>query len=176
MPTSLITDYVDAAIARLRRLDLLRWPGALPESMRDSSITPSNDWIGWRPIPSSITDGELDTLEQETGLAFPLLYRDLLQYCHFVSLTEIGVRFEPHLCHNWRETLCRAYFRSWPRERVLDVGLLPFGSEALMDAGPVCFDVRQLLADGDCPVVFWDHEWVGTDREVRLNDRAQLRA
>jgi hypothetical protein len=46
--------------------------------------------------------------------------------------------------------------------------LLPFGSEALMDAGPVCFDTRHRTASGDCPVVYWDYDWVGTDKEVGI--------
>jgi len=154
MPSPVVTNFVDAAIAQLRRIDLMRWPGKLPEPMRDASIPSSKDWVGWKPISSTVTDADLDALERETGLAFPPLYRDFLQDRHFVSLTETGVRFERHLCHDWRETLRKAYFRSWPREQILDVGLLPFGDEALMDAGPVCFDTRYRIAYGDCPVVF----------------------
>ena len=167
MPDPVVTQFVDAAIARLRCLNLMRWPGKLPDMMRDASITPSRDWVGWQPIPSTVTDTDLDKLEHETGLAFPPLYRGFLQYRHFVELMEVGVRFKGHLCHNWQETLRKAYFRSWPRERILDVGLLPFGDEAFMDAGPVCFDIRNRAEDGDCPVVFWDHEWVGTPKEVQ---------
>jgi hypothetical protein len=167
MPITLVTNYVDAALAQLRRLDLMRLPGKLPEQMRDSSIPPLDDWVGWKPISSTVTDSDLNALEHETGLAFPPLYRDFLQYQHFAALTEQGVRFEPHLCDEWRGILRKAYFRSWPRERILDLGLLPFGDEALMDAGPVCFDTRRRVADGDCPIVFWDHEWVGTKKEVQ---------
>jgi hypothetical protein len=36
-----------------------------------------------------------------------------------------------------------------------------------MDAGPVCFDTRHQFADGDCPIVFWDHEWVDTEKEIQ---------
>ena len=118
-------------------------------------------------MPSGVTDGDLDALERETGLPFPPSYRDFLKYLHFIDLTEVGVRFERHMCHNWRETLRAKYFHSWPRERILEAGLLPFGDEAQLDAGPACFDTRHRLADGDCPVVFWDHEWRGTDKEIR---------
>ena len=161
-----VTDFVDAAFAQLRRQDAMRCPGKVPDAMRDDSIVPSDDWVGWKPIPSTVTDSDLDTLEQETGLPFPPLYRDFLQYRHFVSM-ECGIRFEPHLCHNWREKLRAAYFHSWSRERILDIGLLPFGDEKMLDAGPVCFDTRRRMADGDCPVVFWDHEWVDTNKEIQ---------
>ena len=167
MLSAIVTNYVDAALAQLRRLDLMRSPGKLPEAMRDDSIPPSKDWFGWKAIPSTVTSADLDALEEETGLAFPPLYRDFLRYRHFVELTATGVSFERHLGHDWRETLRKAYFRSWPRECILDVGLLPIGSESFMDAGPVCFDTRHRMADEDCPVVFWDHEWEGTAKEVR---------
>ena len=145
----------------------MRWPGRIPDSMRDPSIPPSNDWIGWQPVPSTVTDQDLDELEAETGLKYPAPYREFLQYEHFVGLTELAIRFERHLIGAWRETLKNVYFRSWPRERIADRGLLPFGSESLMDAGPVCFDTRKPAPRDDWSVVFWDHEWAGTEQEVR---------
>jgi hypothetical protein len=108
----------------------------------------------------------LNALERETGLPFSPLYREFLRYCHFVNLTEVGVRFERHLCHDWANVLRRAYSRSWLPERILGAGLLPFGHEAQMDAGPACFDTNRSDASGDCAVVFWDHEWVGSEKEV----------
>jgi hypothetical protein len=159
--------YVDAAIAQLRRLDLMRHPGKLPVAMLDNSIPPSDDWVGWKAIPSTVTEADLNALESESGLQFPLIYRDFLSYRHFVDLTEVGVRFERHLCHDWAKVLRKAYFQSWSRERILDIGLLPFGAEALMDAGPVCFDTRCRNIEGDCPIVFWDHEWVRTEKEIQ---------
>lgn len=136
MVSPIITTYVDAALAQLRRLDLMRWPGKLPDAMRDDSISPSDDWIGWKAIPSTVTDADLNALERETGLPFPPLYREFLRYRHFVDLTEVGVRFERHLSNDWAKVLRKAYFHSWPRERILDVGLLPFGSEAYMRPFP----------------------------------------
>jgi len=167
MASRLVRDYVDAAVAHLRRLNLMRSPGGVPDSMLDPSIPPSQDWVGWKPMPSTVMDGDLDGLERETGLRFPPAYRDFLKCLHFIDLTEVGVRFEQHMPQNWCETLRAAYFKSWPRETILDVGLIPFGDETQLDAGPVCFDTRCRLADGDCPVVFWDHEWRGTNKEVQ---------
>ncbi len=168
MNSHLAQDYVDAALAQRRRLDRMAWPADVPERMRDPGAAEAGPWVRWKPIASTVTDAELDALEREIGLTFPPLYRAFLEYLHFVALTETGLRFEPHLCDGWLQTLRRAYFKSWPRERILDLGLLPFGEESLMDAGPVCFDTRSRLADGDCPVVFWDHAWQHTDKEVRL--------
>lgn len=166
VPDPLVKNFVDASIAQSRRFNLMRWPGQIPEPMRDQSISPSNDWIGWHPTPSTVTDKDLDSLEGETGLPFPPLYRDLLKYLHFVELMGAALQFERHMCHNWKETLRKTYFNGWPRERILDIGLLPFGEESMMNAGPICFDTRHRQNDGDCPVVFWDHEWVGTEKEI----------
>ncbi len=164
MPGQVVTTYVDAAIEQLRRLDLISSP-VVPDAMRDDSVSPSQDWIRWTPIPSTVTDADLDALERDARLPFPPLYRDLLRYLHFVDLTETGVRFERHLPNEWDERLRNTYLHS--RERIMDAGLLPFGYESLMDAGPVCFDTNRRNDSGDCPVVFWDHEWVGTDKEIR---------
>jgi hypothetical protein len=167
MSASIVKQYVDGALAQMRRLNLMRSPGKLPDEMRDSSVTPSKDWLGWKAIPSTVTDRDLHDLEGEIKLVFPPMYREFLKYVHFVNLDETAIRFEKHLIHEWKETLRKNYFRGWPRERILDIGLIPFGDECRMDAGPVCFDTRKRLPDGECPIVFWDHEWVNTKHEIK---------
>jgi len=168
MLNPLVTNYVDAAIEQLRRLELIMTPGKLPVEMRDDSIPPSNDWRGWKPVPSTVTNQDLDAMEREIGLKFPPLYRDFLQYKHFVDLTERGVQFERHLSDSWRETLRNAHRQPWLNGTLLDRGFIAFGSETFMDAGPVCFDTNRRDASGDCAVVFLDHEWIDTHKEVNL--------
>ncbi len=165
MTDQLVTNYVDAALAQLRRLGHMTCPGKLPAAMRDESIPSSDDWVGWKAIDSTVTDAELNSLEQEAGLGFPPLYRDFLKYRHFVDLTERGVRFERHRPDEWDDRLRKRYLHS--RDRIMDAGLLPFGDEVQMDAGPVCFDTNRRDGAGDCPVIFWDHEWARTDKEVQ---------
>ncbi len=164
MFSEVVTRYVDEALAQQRRRGGMKVPGKLPEAMRDRSIPPVDDWIGWKAIPTTISDADLDALEREAGLEFPPLYRDFLRYRHFVDLTETGVRFERHISDEWQARLRELY--SYSRKYMLDVGLLPFGWESFMDAGDACFDTRFRLPDGDCPVVFWDHEWIGTPKEI----------
>jgi len=134
--------------------------------MRDPNIPARNDWIGWKPIPSTVTDVDLDQLETTVGATFPPAYRSFLKYRHFYDLTEVGVRFFPHPVDTWRSTLDNEYLIE-PKERILGIGLIPFGSEAMMDAGPVCLDTRNISPPGDASVVFWDHEWNGTGKEIQ---------
>lgn len=166
--TTIVEKYVDAALDQLKRQGLRRFPGRLPESMIDHTIPPSDDWIGWKAVPSTVTDKDLDSLEKEMMLLYPPLYKEILKYLHFLGLTEYGVRFSRHLSDDWLNVLRKSYFQSWDKSRIVDIGLIPFGDETFMDAGPVCFDTRQRTKNGDCPIVYWDHEWVGTDKEVGL--------
>ncbi len=167
MTDPLVSTFVDRALEQINRKGLAFFSGDLPASMRDPSIQTLGDSPGWKAIPSNVTDADLDALEVETGLAYPPLYRDFLRYRHFVDLTQIGVAFERHLPAEWRENLRSLYFKAFYPERILGRGLLPFGSETFMNAGLVCFDTRFRRDDGDCPVVFWDHEWVGDEQEIQ---------
>lgn len=160
--------YVDAAIEYLRRDDLLRSPDPdMPIEMRDANISPMSDWLAWKPIPSTVTEGDINELHAHFGGALPPLYIEMLKYVHFYDLTERGVRFECHLVGKWKQQLINLYdiYReSFP----CGSHLVPFGSETFMDAGPVCFDYNNRLPNSDCPVVFWDHGWANTDRAIRL--------
>ena len=134
--------------------------------MEDLSRPQRDDWRLWKAVDSTVTDDTLDRLERTLQMRLPPSYRALLKYKHFYELPAVGVSFEPHVIGRWEERLMAAY-EAWDPERIIGIGLIPFGSETFMDAGPVCFDTRNRLQDGECPVVFWDHEWIGTDREVQ---------
>lgn len=78
MPGSIVQTYVDRAIANMRRLDRMRIPARLPEAMRDESIQPSKDWIGWKPVPSTVSDIDLPNpfrIGRSAGVVAGLLVR-----------------------------------------------------------------------------------------------------
>jgi hypothetical protein len=153
--------FVDVALVKHYRMA----PGPVPPEMLDPTVTPQDGWVGWKPVPSTVTDADLNSLEAEYRFRYPPLYRELLQTVHYFELTWIGFHFVPHVVGLWRQELVRLY-RACAGDRILGRGLLPFGSESSLDAGPACFDTRYRRPDGDCPIVFWDHEWIGSDREI----------
>jgi hypothetical protein len=139
----------------------------IPAEMYDPDIPERDDWIGWKPAPSTVTETDLDELEGMLGTAYPPPYRTFLRYLHFYDLTERGVRFFRHPFGTWREKLTQMYNAIEPKDHYIGAGFIPFGNEDMMDAGPVCFDTRNRRPDGDCPVVFLDHEWFDTEKELR---------
>lgn len=74
----LVPTLVDAAIARLRRMDMCRTPlPNMPEAMRDHDIPTTNGWLGWKPVGSTVTDADIQDLERKLNLQFPSLYKQL---------------------------------------------------------------------------------------------------
>ncbi len=171
----IVKKYVDESINQLCSKDSMRRPERqMPKEMIDSEILPKDDWIGWKPVPSTVTDDDLDGIEKQLGMKFPPLYRTFLKYVHFYELTEIGLSFCKHPIHKWRSELQKLY-EGWDCQRIIGTGLIPFASETNMDAGPVCFDTRNRSSEGDCPIVFWDHEWAGTENEIQVMFSSSLK-
>ncbi len=163
---AIVTMYVDCALAGLRRSDTMRVPDPrMPVEMRSVDRPQRDDWIPWNAIDSTVSKSDIEELELHFGGPLPKLYAALLEYKHFYELTESCLRFEQHLVGRWKDDLLSKY--DWLREHVrCGSHLVPIGEESFMDAGPVCLDFGQRRSDGDCAIVFWDHEWVGTDKEI----------
>ena len=67
----------------------------ISDEMRDTTIAcESRGWVGWKIVPSTVTDDELNALEARLGLKYPPLYRSFLQTYHFYELGEL--RFCQH--------------------------------------------------------------------------------
>lgn len=134
--------------------------------MMERTLLNKSGLYNWKAIPSRVKISDIKKLEKKIEHLFPPLYKDFLMHQHYIRLAEEGVRFPEHTPYNWYKTLLNLYFNSWIPERIIGVGLIPFGAESFWDAGPVCFDTRKQMGDGDCPVVFWDHECIGSEKEI----------
>jgi len=162
---ALIEEVVDRAMPQ--PLDLLRRTPVriLPEKMRDNGQLDKEGYQKWNPTKSIITDEDIDKFETDIGLTFPESYRVFLKYKHFFELKIWSVRFDAFLPDKQLPKL-RELATAFLPDRIIGKGLLPFADEALMDAGVVCIDTNQLDSNGDMPIVYWDHDWIGTSKEV----------
>lgn len=158
--SNLPATFIENSVAKLQQIDMMRVPADVPIEMRDNSIEPNDDWIGWKIIPSTVTNQHLNDLEERLGLVYPPIYRQFLQSYHFYELWYL--RFQEHLIHSWQDDLIQLYEGC---SNLIEHGLIPFGTEPTTD-GIACFDTTARLKNGDCPVVFWDHEWIGTEQEI----------
>jgi hypothetical protein len=130
-------------------------PG-VPGEMVDGPPTAS-DWIPWKPVHSPVTDGDILAIERVIGSPLPPLFRAWLMY-KCLLMTDFGLLELPETpsdnpLHQFRQYVdimdSQPYFR--PR------GIVPFASDG-NGVGPLCFDLKRPLPDGDYPVVLFDHE------------------
>lgn len=133
-------------------------PG-VPTQMQVGEID-ADGWVEWRVLPSTLSETEVALIEAEFGVQFPPIVRAfLLARFHlfdqvasqryeqqvFMTNTPAGKPLKPlrDLLSSWRP-LIRA-------------GYIPFAQWG--DGwGPMCFDATRRNTDGDCPVVWMDHE------------------
>lgn len=155
---STVTRFVDVHLAD----GFWVTPGEVPDEMRDDVQSKDPDWQGWKPIPSTVTRDELLKLERELGVQLPEPTRAFFLYLHFLELNAPGIRFCAHP-PRWREAI---------REHLdIESQLFVIGDDD-NDGGPLCIDLSKRRSDGDCPVVFVDHET--GERTLRFESTAQM--
>lgn len=61
-----ISKVVDRALEKMAKTTIsMMTPAKLPVNMVDESIRKSDDWTGWKPTESIITDEDLNRLEKK---------------------------------------------------------------------------------------------------------------
>ena len=130
----------------------------MPVEMQDEARVAEDDWIPWKPIPSTVTEHDIQALEQKINLRYPDLYKAFLCHKHFYEFwSEQEVNFFSHGINEWKDTLLNAYFNSWDPTKLIERGYICFADYS--DWGIVCFDTNhQRPEDNDCPIVLIDHE------------------
>ena len=125
-----------------------------------------DDWQKWKPIPSRVSDEEIEELESRLGCKLPDDYITFLKYKHFYELIVGEVEFYPHPIHSWRKELSEAIFEGYPRVYLFEKGYIPFANWS--DWGMLCFDTNR-GSNTDYPIVLWDHETVDEVQEQYEN-------
>ena len=140
-----------------------------PEEMVVGAVPGSDGWVEWQMIPCQ---ADLRPLYAELAKAcgVPALPSSFLRWywsrCT-LDMDVSAVRLPANPSNDPGGPLREQVLgcgRHWTPP--LEPGLIPFGDEAMMDAGPLCFDARRKGDPDGWPVRYWDHEWAGSEREV----------
>ncbi|OWR31082.1 SMI1/KNR4 family protein [Saccharibacillus sp. O23] len=138
----------------------------VPEELQGED---DGEWAFWKPVASTISKDEIDALEARLGAAFPPSFRAMLEAYHLVSWTSAGMSdgqggyvggcmsfaLPALTTENRLSELERNAAEDWGG--MIAAGYLPFaiGEDG---QGPICFDLKQRSADGDCPVIWILHD------------------
>lgn len=142
--------------------------GVAAEDPADAGVRPAmqlgevnaEGWVRWGVLPSTLKERDVVALENEFGVQFPPVFRAYLlarfqlfdqvrsrRYDQqiFITDTPEGKPLKP----------LRELLKAW--RPLVDAGFVPFAQWG--DGwGPMCFDGLQRRADGECPIVWMDHE------------------
>jgi len=147
--------------------DMLDLERKVPPELEDED----DEWRFWKPVPSTITDEEIDGLETRLGAVFPPAFRAVLKAYHLVSWTSAGMSDGhggyvggcmslslPSLTTELRlAELERGAAEDWGN--LIRAGYLPFavGEDG---QGPICFDLERMDSRYDYPVVWMLHDYL----------------
>ncbi len=151
--------------------------GQLPPPEMRGELLSSPGWVECRVLPSTLTLTDVVVLEREYGIEFPPAYRAYLLARFHLHDQVHAHRHDDQLIF-WTAVPSRDSFRPL-RERIdqwrplIDAGYIPFAEWG--DAwGPMCFDTAQRRPDGECPVVWMDHDLLHRVVLDRCGERQNL--
>jgi hypothetical protein len=174
------TELIDAFVAEFTRGDPLMFfrrsiRGATADDVVPLLTEPWHDedkeideWARWRPLRIQTARAALETFYERAPGPLPPLYEQLILSCHWgqVDLDEFRLlpNFPPPL-----DGLVNVLRADSVMFRVLSSrGLVQFGMGPDVDYDPVCFDLNQRSADGDCAIVKADHEDILCHERLRV--------
>jgi len=175
------TELVDAFIREIGKSeDQKLFRQFLPEGVAPEDVAPLltepwheedpdvSPWAPWRPLRVQTPPDVLKAFYERVPGPLPSLYERLILTCHWgeVDLGEFRLlpNFPPAL-----DGLVSAIQNDAFMFRVLSSHkLVQFGKGPDVDYDPVCFDLNQRSADGDCAIVKADHE------EILIHERLRV--
>ena len=145
--------------------------GGVPPDMVAGPID-AEGWVPWRMLPSTVAEADVARLEEALPAPFPPLFRAYLTARFTLGMDWFDL---PNLPSDHPLGELETAMNRWPA--LWDVGYVCFADNAEGGAGPLCFDLRNRLPDGDCPVVLFDQERLhGLGEGCRERDRVEALA
>jgi hypothetical protein len=148
----------------------LRRPSGFPEDMMDGYVD-EDDWVRWKLLPSNRKEEDVVEIERKYSIAFPPLFRAYLvaRFHLFDEVYNDRVNIEmpdlPSYDPYWKLI---TWLDGW--KELISFGYIPF---AIYEGGygPVCFDTDHRMTDGDCPIVYFDHDILISisDEKTKIN-------
>ncbi len=133
----------------------------------------SDGWVDWKLLPSTLTNADVSALESEFGVSFPPSFQAYLQ-ARFHCFDQVrSARYDEAIlwpampAHDPLRAL-RELLKGW--RALISADLIPFAQWG-DGYGPMCFDSRRRRPDGDCPILWLDHELIAP-----MGQKAALRA
>jgi len=140
-----------------------------PGEMIVRPVEDSKGWVEWKLIPCDrgVMERVLLDIEARAGVSLPGSFKEWYSTYYTLAMDCSVVRLPENASNRPGVGLLEflmgsGEFSSRPRE----LGLIPFGDEGMMDAGPICFDARGGGEADGWPIRYWDHEWVGKKKEI----------
>lgn len=149
-------EIIDKYLSEIVALGINSKPREIELEMLDKNADNSKEWKKWLPIPSTVTDSELQELENKIGHKLPDSYKRFLKMKHFYELYISECTFCPHPIHTWKSKLLEMIFDGYPSEDLIETGRIPFATWS--DWGLLCFDTTAKYNNYEYPIVLWDHE------------------
>jgi hypothetical protein len=162
----------------------LCWSGA--STSPDDFGVPADMWasevdgdgcVTWRVMPSTLKEHAVDRLQSDFDIDFPPIFRAYLLARHHCfdqlgSIKHSQVFMFPDVPTRDPLRKIRSTLEGW--RVLLPAGLIPF-AEFGDGWGPMCFDAGARRSDGDCPVLWLDHEQIIPLGDQKLGQRDLLR-
>ena len=155
-----IPELIDAYLEEMRRSKFLFMTPdpKMPAEMIDASIPTDDDWTGWKPIRSTVTDADLDAFVKDIKYPLPQSFRRYLKHKHFYQLLlpDSAVCLPRHVAGRTLSVLHDFVFDYFEPELLIGRGYIYFAD--FHDYGLLCFDANEVANDHEYPVVYIDHE------------------
>jgi SMI1 / KNR4 family (SUKH-1) len=151
MKSNAIKTIVDLHLKKLGDVGLHVVPIDVAPEMRAPDLDQEEEYQGWKPIESKVSDEDIVAFEALIGYPLPEDYKTFLQHKHFYELHIHEISFCSHPIHSWKSCFEDLLFNGWPREFHLDRGYIPFADWS--DYASLCFDTNRGKIDHNYPII-----------------------